>query len=86
MEDALREGLRSLFIIYSSVLILVLMEDALRGLKIKKPRKLCWSLNPCSNGRCSASFEDFVSAYKNAEVLILVLMEDALRDIRMCSL
>ena len=63
-----------------SVLILVLMEDALRDQVISIPGKRV-SLNPCSNGRCSASFDEFVSAYKNAEVLILVLMEDALRDV-----
>ena len=36
-------------------------------------------LNPCSNGRCSASLSEQVAALFN-KVLILVLMEDALRE------
>ena len=38
-----------------TVLILVLMEDALRGVHRKRVRRARYSLNPCSNGRCSAS-------------------------------
>ena len=40
-------------------------------------------LNPCSNGRCSAS--DFHKEVKISEVvvLILVLMEDALRELNL---
>ena len=37
------------------VLILVLMEDALRGPNNSHMQGVCESLNPCSNGRCSAS-------------------------------
>ncbi len=37
-------------------------------------------LNPCSNGRCSASTELVSKLAEKLEVLILVLMEDALRD------
>ena len=36
------------------------------------------SLNPCSNGRCSARDTPKIT-HLSAEVLILVLMEDALR-------
>ena len=38
------------------------------------------SLNPCSNGRCSARVY-FQSYNSVVAVLILVLMEDALRDL-----
>ena len=60
------------------VLILVLMEDALRGpIEITKIN-LRNGLNPCSNGRCSArTHNDMIEETFN--VLILVLMEDALR-------
>ena len=62
----------------TSVLILVLMEDALR---VAEKCLLCQSgrsLNPCSNGRCSAR-EVAALFTKALTVLILVLMEDALR-------
>ena len=36
------------------------------------------SLNPCSNGRCSASIS-WKRLFSPDDVLILVLMEDALR-------
>ena len=36
-------------------------------------------LNPCSNGRCSASFDNLSEEILDFIVLILVLMEDALR-------
>ena len=54
MEDTLREtvvnnGSRE----YSSVLILVLMEDTLRGAAAKSKRIIFWGLNPCFNGRYS---------------------------------
>ena len=39
-----------------------------------------YSLNPCSNGRCSASGHNNLCA-KQVRVLILVLMEDALREL-----
>ena len=63
------------------VLILVLMEDALRERVITTQlwRQLC--LNPCSNGRCSASLFTKALTSKSATVLILVLMEDALREV-----
>ena len=38
------------------------------------------SLNPCSNGRCSARKYFYIENYDGSRVLILVLMEDALRD------
>ena len=62
-------------------LILVLMEDALRVISaghivIKKA-----GLNPCSNGRCSASLTLYDILLEETGVLILVLMEDALRVI-----
>ena len=79
MEDTLRE-LR-LFIhimLHFLVLILVLMEDTLRGLD-KPVRGYVGRLNPCSNGRYSQS-----AAAKSKRiifwVLILVLMEDTLRE------
>ena len=55
------------------------MEDALRG--YKKLCKLVYinSLNPCCNGRCSASDNERASCSPQGEVLILVVMEDALR-------
>ncbi len=61
------------------VLILVLMEDGLRE-RLCESRDFCFkSLNPCFNGRWSASI---LKLYANnfVEVLILVLMEDGLRD------
>ena len=38
------------------------------------------SLNPCSNERCSARLDEWLTRNKVA-VLILVLMEDALREL-----
>ena len=79
MEDALRELNLSSTVSEQVVLILVLMEDALRGdgqPQVKKPERC---LNPCSNGRCSASFCERVLHIDIIAVLILVLMEDALR-------
>ena len=57
------------------------MEDALRERVITTQlwRQLC--LNPCSNGRCSASLFTKALTSKSATVLILVLMEDALREV-----
>ena len=46
------------------VLILVLMEDALRELMKKTLIGMKPSLNPCSNGRCSARLELFVLKYQ----------------------
>ena len=57
MEDALRDSgiLVDLYNV-EGVLILVLMEDALR-VSFKNPshQRVQPRLNPCSNGRCSAS-------------------------------
>ena len=80
MEDALRAG--KLFFTcgdITGVLILVLMEDALRGHKCSTGVQQLECLNPCSNGRCSASNTYSVQDFKSFNVLILVLMEDALR-------
>ena len=44
-------------------------------------KSLTTSLNPCSNGRCSARDLYNVEGYKDMLVLIRVLMEDALRDL-----
>ena len=61
-----------------SVLILVLMEYALRVLTKMSLTMRFSRLNPCFNGICSASY---YSAFNNSgiDVLILVLMEYALR-------
>ena len=61
------------------VLILVLMEDALREIRVIPKTNIQWSLNPCSNGRCSARFLGRRPKKFGQVVLILVLMEDALR-------
>ena len=56
------------------------MEDALRVEEaLEKARKVVSSLNPCSNGRCSASMSNPRGLRNNNPVLILVLMEDPLR-------
>ncbi len=57
------------------------MEDALRVEPSFSCTMLIEGLNPCSNGRCSASATsiDFHKEVK-ISVLILVLMEDALRE------
>ena len=39
-----------------SVLILVVMEDALAQRKTLLREKTCISLNPCCNGRCTRTF------------------------------
>ena len=41
------------------------------------------SLNPCSNGRCSASMSPEGMMFNDIVVLILVLMEDALRELNL---
>ena len=79
MEDALREQVTALFSKALTVLILVLMEDALRDGSRPKKRSTRCSLNPCSNGRCSARISEVVGSDGAFFVLILVLMEDALR-------
>ena len=62
---------------YGKVLILVLMEDTLRG-EEKKEGLNNLSLNPCFNGRYSQRLE-LLKKGKEVTVLILVLMEDTLR-------
>ena len=54
MEDALRVKVRILVRQQKMVLILVLMEDALRETPSMGKLFPLNSLNPCSNGRCSA--------------------------------
>ena len=55
MEDALRADYLELNQRNQNVLILVLMENALRtGAEPEEPESQT-RLNPCSNGRCSAS-------------------------------
>ena len=67
------------------VLILVLMEDTLRGFIMSILVVLHFSLNPCFNGRYSQSIKEKI--FKMQEVvLILVLMEDTLREQRLVSL
>ena len=55
MEDALRVRGKRQRHRELDVLILVLMEDALRALHPFLFKQVLSSLNPCSNGRCSAS-------------------------------
>ena len=56
MEDALRDEIED-FVneLDKRVLILVVMEDALRALPIVGFNSYLDRLNPCCNGRCSAS-------------------------------
>ena len=78
MEDTLRV----LSVIVSKkklrVLILVLMEDTLRGITLQTSLITYVCLNPCFNGRYSQSIIRFIAAIPM--VLILVLMEDTLRE------
>ena len=60
MEDALRVASRISECSTSIVLILVRMEDALRGQRTATTQQIEPSLNPCSNGRCSASYNKIV--------------------------
>ena len=60
-----------------SVLILVLMEDALVLLAKGAFGSSNSCLNPCFNGRCTSTLISIVQD-KETYVLILVLMEDAL--------
>ena len=79
MEDTLRAGdYVATFDISRVVLILVLMEDTLRGLTSLQSQVQPTGLNPCFNGRYSQSISwiYFRCIYR---VLILVLMEDTLR-------
>ena len=61
------------------VLILVLMEDGLRGPHDCYMRLIYISLNPCFNGRWSARRDVIYRCERAGVVLILVLMEDGLR-------
>ena len=54
------------------------MEDALRELQAERMQYQESCLNPCSNGRCSAS-ETNALAFFRIWVLILVLVKDTLR-------
>ena len=55
------------------------MEDALRDTSSSSSPTNANSLNPCSNGRCSARGNIRRGEPDHRSVLILVLMEDALR-------
>ena len=79
MEDALRVERAYFCGLVEDVLILVLMEDALREEMINLLKNKMYCLNPCSNGRCSASVTSLSGYLLEGSVLILVLMEDALR-------
>ena len=80
MEDTLREDSGQVYNgIIKSVLILVLMEDTLRGGSRYCRRSFDRGLNPCFNGRYSQSTLD-KQRLMALIVLILVLMEDTLRD------
>ena len=79
MEDALVLLPRHLVWDFKIVLILVLMEDALVLVcPLCYTGTLLWSLNPCFNGRCTRTTQEFEWLFTREEVLILVLMEDAL--------
>ncbi len=58
MEDALRALFRSASKYFTAVLILILMEDALRVKNFEKIYKATSRLNPYSDGRCSKSRKD----------------------------
>ena len=58
------------------------MEDALRVPLYYLFKQVLSCLNPCSNGRCSASSQRSAFYVRVVAVLILVLMEDALREFR----
>ena len=79
MEDTLRDEQFFSYRLHLQVLILVLMEDTLRGyfLYFTFPF-IC--LNPCFNGRYSQRSAIPLCTDVYAAVLILVLMEDTLRD------
>ena len=54
------------------------MEDALVPGMVIVPASETLRLNPCFNGRCTRTRQDFRKTEGGAQVLILVLMEDAL--------
>ena len=79
MEDTLREERRYSYTgAAEKVLILVLMEDTLRGKQQNHRTRSLRGLNPCFNGRYSQSMTTIREQLSKA-VLILVLMEDTLR-------
>ena len=59
MEDALVQVMNAMNNFTVTVLILVLMEDALvlSLLTAERPEQLC--LNPCFNGRCTRTLSNF---------------------------
>ena len=57
------------------------MEDGLRVHCLCTSTSCIKCLNPCFNGRWSASRLTWIEHYWRSEVLILVLMEDGLREI-----
>ena len=65
MEDTLRVIINHKNKDYEKVLILVLMEDTLRGVTIMEKKSIIESLNPCFNGRYSQRQED--GTYKEGE-------------------
>ena len=67
--------------VYDPVLILVLMEDTLRGGAVIDILQEDVGLNPCFNGRYSQRTSKATRVWKIL-VLILVLMEDTLRGLR----
>ena len=77
MEDTLRVKVKGVNLNPKDVLILVLMEDTLRGLDVFDT-EIAGGLNPCFNGRYSQRQLNLICIY-NHIVLILVLMEDTLR-------
>ena len=78
MEDALRAHCRFYEQGYSGVLILIVVEDALREIKKYRKNRKIISLNPYCSGRCSPSIPS-VALKSFLKVLILVVVEDALR-------
>ena len=57
MDNALRDTLFwNLFTIFQVVLILVVMDNALRAKQEKLKTVFFIGLNPCFNGKCSQSF------------------------------
>ena len=57
------------------------MEDGLRGIGVDSQIFNLLCLNPCFNGRWSASSVEEIEEKIKSIVLILVLMEDGLREV-----
>ena len=80
MEDGLRDVKIVIIQKTDKVLILVVMEDGLRGLSGSTNNKSNNSLNPCCYGRWSQRIEELdLDNDPDYYVLILVVMEDGLR-------